>query len=212
MNYQRVGLEQLPAAIDVAGTRFSLREHLEETEHNVEDVLLCMQALRVDDVPSITWSWDENAWHPEFLEDEHYPQYFRKVIEPGIDRYHAIWSVPLCKRDPATLWHDGERYLQGRGRQVLLFDYRLELNTAGDAPHLIHDSIRVVVGLDDHEPLRQAFASGAGNRIRVDAPLLVTLCRWIDELKRFLVLERQVADVLGRRAQRHEDLNLHTNE
>ena len=214
MDYQRVGLEQLPATvIDADGGRLSLREHLEETEHNVEDVLLCLQALRVDDVPSMSWSWDENAWHPEFLEDEHYPQYFQKEIEASVARYHAIWSVPLCKRDATTIWHDGERYLQGRGRQVLVFDYKLELNTSdGEAPRLVHDSIRVVVGLHDHEPLRQAFASAAGNRIKVDAPLLVALCQWIDELKQFLVLERQVSDVLRRRAQRHEDLNLHSNE
>ena len=214
MQYQRVAFEQLPPIVHCAeGHPLSLREHLEETEHNVEDVLLCMQALRVEDVPSITWNWDENAWHPEFLDDEHYPQYFTQEIGPGRTRYHVIWSAPLCKRDPGTVWRDGERYLQGHGRQVLLFDYKLEISSSGNAEHrLSHDSIRVVMGLYEATPLRQVYASSHGNRIKVDAPLLAALSQWIDELKAYLRLERQVLDVLQRRAQRHDDLNLHTNE
>jgi hypothetical protein len=214
MEYLRIAFEQLPTAIvNAQGETFSLREHLEETEHNVEDVLLCLQALRVEDVPAITWSWEENAWHPELLDDEHYPQYFKQQMAPHSVRYHAIWSVPLCKRDVSTVWRDGERYLHGHGRQVLVFDYKLELNSTADGEQrLTHDSIRVAMGLHEATPLRQAFASAHGNRIKVDAPLLVTLCKWIDELKEFLPLERQVANVLQRRAQRHEELNLHSNE
>jgi hypothetical protein len=60
--------------------------------------------------------------------------------------------------------------------------------------------------------LRQAYASAQGNRIKVDAPLLAALSQWIDELKQYLRLERQVLDVLERRAQRHSDRNLHSNE
>lgn len=213
MAYQRIPLETLPPTlIGAQGAAFSLREHLEDTEHNVEDVLLCLQALRVDDVPPITWSWEENAWHPEFLDDEHYPQYFTQELGPGQSRYHAIWSVPLCKRDPNTTWRDGERYLQGHGRQVLLFDYKLELAQSAEGLRLAHDSVRVVMGLHEGAPLRQAFASAQGNRIKVDAPLLVALSQWIDELKQFLKTERQVFDVLQRRAQRHKEHNLHTNE
>lgn len=214
MNHQRIPFEQLPLTIvDQQGQALSLREHLEETEHNVEDVLLCLQALRVDDVPAITWSWEENAWHPELLDDEHYPQYFRQAISAECTRYHTIWSVPLCKRDVSTVWRDGERYLQGHGRQVLVFDYKLELNTTATGEHpLSHDSMRVTMGLHESTPLRQAFASAHGNRIKVDAPLLVTLCQWIDELKHYLPLERQVATVLDRRARRQDELNLHTNE
>ncbi|HET6880272.1 MAG TPA: hypothetical protein VFI31_08960 [Pirellulales bacterium] len=213
MAYQRIPLEALPpTVVNGVGTAFSLRQHLEETEHNVEDVLLCLQALRVEDVPPITWSWEENAWHPEFLDDEHYPQYFLQDLGPGASRYHTIWSVPLCRRDPNTIWRDGERYLAGHGRQVLIFDYKLELAQANEVLHLTHDSIRVVMGLHEAAPLRQAFASAHGNRIKVDAPLLVTLSQWIDELKHFLKLERQVLDVLQRRSQRHSDRNLHTNE
>ena len=214
MNHQRIPFEQLPLTIlDQQGQALSLREHLEETEHNVEDVLLCLQALRVEDVPAITWNWEENARHPELLDDEHYPQYFRLQISPHSARYHAIWSVPLCKRDVSTVWRDGERYLQGHGRQVLVFDYKLELDSSADGDQrLTHDSIRVAMGLHDATPLRQAFASARGNRIKVDAPLLVAICQWIDELKAYLPLERQVASVLQRRAQRHEELNLHTNE
>lgn len=213
MIYQRVPLERLPTTVvDGQGIAFPLRQHLEETEHNVEDVLLCMQALRVDDVPPITWSWKENAWHPEFVDDEHYPQYFTQDLGAAVSRYHAIWSVPLCKRDPNTVWRDGERYLQGHGRQVLVFDYKLELAESGETHRLTHDSIRVVLGPHEAAPLRQAYASAAGNRIRVDAPLLATLCQWIDDLKQFLKIERQVNDVLQRRAQRHADRNLHSNE
>jgi hypothetical protein len=214
MNHQRIPFEQLPGTIvDERGSALSLRQHLEETEHNVEDVLLCLQALRVDDVPAITWNWDENAWHPELLDDEHYPQYFTQQISPQSTRYHVIWSAPLCKRDVSTVWRDGARYLQGHGRQVLVFDYKLELNATATGEHrLSHDSIRVAMGLYESTPLRQAFASAHGNRIKVDAPLLVTLCQWIDELKQYLPLERQVADVLQRRAQRDDALNLHTNE
>lgn len=213
MQYQRIAFEQLPAAVvDAEGRGMSLRERLEETEHNVEDVLLCMQALRVDDVPAITWNWNENAWHPEFLDDEHYPQYFRHEIGPGNTRYHVIWSAPLCRRDPGTVWRDGERYLLGRGRQVLVFDYKLEISSTENEPlRLWHDSIRIVLGLHDATPLRQVYASAHGNRIKVDAPLLVALSQMIDELKQYLPLERQVLDVLERRAQRHSDLNLHTN-
>jgi hypothetical protein len=214
MNHQRIPLEQVPTTIfDEQGQDFSLRQHLEETEHNVEDVLLCLQALRVDDVPAITWSWEENAWHPELVDDEHYPQYFAQDISPQSIRYHIIWSAPICKRDVSTVWRDGERYLQGLGRQVLVFDYKLELTSTPAGKHyLSHDSIRVAMGLYESTPLRQAFASAHGNRIKVDAPLLVTLCRWIDELKEYLPLERQVATVLQRRAQRQAELNLHTNE
>ncbi|HEX7378277.1 MAG TPA: hypothetical protein VF278_14260 [Pirellulales bacterium] len=213
MAYQRLGLEALPATIiDGQGAAMSLREHLEDTEHNVEDVLLCLQALRVDDVPAITWSWEENAWQPEFLDDEHYPQYFMQDLGPDGRRYHVIWSAPLCKRDLNTIWRDGERYLQGHGRQVLVFDYKLELSPSAAGLCLTHDCVRVVMGLHDAAPLRQAFASVAGNRIKVDAPLLVNLCQWIDELKQFLKLERQVLDVLERRNQRRSEHNLHTNE
>lgn len=213
MTYQRIPLERLPAAAaDGEGAVFSLREHLEETEHNVEDVLLCLQALRVEDVPPITWSWEENAWHPEFVDDEHYPQYFVQDLGAASNRYHVIWSAPLCKRDPNTVWRDGERYLQGHGRQVLVFDYKLELVRSGETHRLTHDSIRVVMGLHEAAPLRQAYASAHGNRIKVDAPLLVALSQWIDELKQFLKMERQVLDVLQRRAGRHADRNLHTNE
>ena len=213
MTYQRVPFERLPGTVfDGEGVALSMREHLEETEHNVEDVLLCLQALRVEDVPAITWSWEENAWHPEFLDDEHYPQYFVQEIGPDCSRYHALWTAPLCKRDPSTTWRDGDRYLQGHGRQVLVFDYKLELARSGDEYRLTHDSIRVVMGLHEAAPLRQAYASAHGNRIKVDAPLLVALSQWIDELKHFLKLERQVLDVLDRRSQRHSDRNLHTNE
>jgi hypothetical protein len=214
MSYQRIPLEQLPATVvDAQGIAFSLREHLEDTEHNVEDVLLCLQALRVEDVPAMAWNWEENAWHPEFLDDENYPQYFRQEIGPGSTRFHVIWSAPLCKRDPTTVWRDGDRYLQGHGRQVLLFDYKLELTQADSAEyHLSHDSIRVVVGMHEATSLRQAYASAQGNRIKVDAPLLAALSQWIDELKQYLRLERQVLDVLERRAQRHSDRNLHSNE
>jgi hypothetical protein len=213
MSHQRIPFEQLPATmLDGQGAAISLREHLEETEHNVEDVLLCLQALRVEDVPAITWSWEENAWHPEFLDDEHYPQYFVQEIGPNSSRYHAIWSVPLCKRDLNTIWRDGQRYLEGHGRQVLGLDYKLELAQSGTEYRLTHDSMRIVMGLLEATPLRQAFASAHGNRIKVDAPLLVALIQWIDELKQLLKTERQVLDVLQRRAQRHSDRNLHTNE
>ncbi|MGH7139895.1 MAG: hypothetical protein ACREHD_29505, partial [Pirellulales bacterium] len=159
-----------------------------------------------------TWSWDENAWHPEFVDDEHYPQYFVQDLGAASTRYHVIWSAPLCKRDPNTVWRDGERYLQGHGRQVLVFDYKLELVPSGETQRLTHDSIRVVMGLHEAAPLRQAYASAQGNRIKVDAPFLVALSQWIDELKQFLKMERQVLDVLQRRAARHADRNLHTNE
>jgi hypothetical protein len=214
MTHERIPFEQLPATmVDGQGQVVPLRDHLEETEHNVEDVLLCLQALRVEDVPAITWSWEENAWHPELLDDEHYPQYFSQRISPECTRYHIIWSVPLCKRDVSTVWRDGARYLQGQGRQVLVFDYKLELNlSATGERQLTHDSIRVTMGLYESTPLRQAFASAHGNRIKVNAPLLVTLCQWIDELKQYLPLERQVANVLDRRARRQDELNLHSNE
>lgn len=216
MNYRRIGLDQMPAAFrEATGEQISMRQRIEETEHNVEDLLLCMQAMRVDDVPQISWNWDENAWHPEHVNDEHYPQYFlSEAASPGSE-YHAVWSAPLCKRTAAHEWHDGMNYLQGRGRQVLLFDYRLHLvpgDAATEAPTLVHDSISVIVGLHEAAPLRTAYASTQGNKLRVDAPLLVMLTQWIDELKEYLRLEKQVTGVLQRRAQRHEHLNLHTNE
>ena len=216
MNYRRIALEQMPGTLrDASGNSLSMRERVEETEHNVEDLLLCMQAMRVDDVPPISWDWEENAWHPEHLSDEHYPQFFQaESAGPGAE-YHVIWSAPLCKRTMAREWHDAQNYLQGRGRQVLVFDYRLQLAggaSATDVPAIARDSISVVMGMHEGAPLRTAFASTRGNKLRVDAPLLVTLTQWIDELKEFLRLEKQVLAVLERRAQRHEHLNLHTNE
>jgi hypothetical protein len=208
-------LDQLPATLlGGDGAPFSVRDRIEETEHNVEDLLLCLQALRADDVPSISWNWNENAWHPDTLPDEHYPQYFlRETDAPGAD-YHAIWSAPLCRRDPNRPWHDGERYLQGRGRQVLLFDYRITVAADG-APgpaRLAHDSIRVVLAAHEDAPVVEAFASLQGNKIAVDAPLLISLVRQIDALKDYLRLEKQVLAALERRANRHADLNLHSNE
>ena len=67
-----------------------------------------------------------------------------------------IWSVPLCKREVNTIWRDGERYLKGHGRQVLVFDYKLELARSGETDRLTHDSIRVVMGLHEAAPLRLA--------------------------------------------------------
>lgn len=216
MNYRRIGLDQIPATmLDTAGQTISLREHIEETEHNVEDLLLCMQAMRADDVPSISWSWDENAWHPEHINDEHYPQCFLSDVSPPGGDYHVIWSAPICERPTNREWHDALNYLEGRGRQVLLFDYQMRLlsdDAAARAPALAHDSISVVVGMHEGAPLRTAFASAQGNKLRVDAPLLVRLTQWIDELKEYLRLEKQVTSVLQRRAQRHEHLNLHSNE
>ena len=40
----------------------------------------------------------------------------------------------------------------------------------------------------------------------------MTLAQWIDELKEYLKLEKQVLAVLERCANRHADLNLHSNE
>lgn len=218
MNYRQTTLEKLPASMaDDSGRTFSLRERVEETEHNVEDLLLCLQSLRADDVPAIHWSWDENAWHPESPHEEHYPQYFVRHIDPENAEYHVIWSAPLCRRDPTNEWRDGERYLEGVGRQALLFDYRLEASldpaTSGAIPvRLIHDSLGVVVAMHEETPLRRAFASVSGNKLKVDVQLLIKLTQWIDELKAYLKLEQQALATLERRAARHADLNLHTNE
>lgn len=226
MSHRRIHLSELPAMlIDAEGQTLSVRDRLEQTEHNVEDLLLCLQAMRVDDVPAISWSWDENAWHPELIPDEHYPQYFACDTGPMTVEYHAIWSAPLGKRGRRE-WHDGERYLSGTGRQVLLFDYRLDVDRAGgregsasdsstsDAapPRLTCDSMQVVVAMHEAAPLRTAYSTARGNKIKVDVPLLVTLAQWIDELKAYLPLEQQARHVLARRAGRHEDLNLHSNE
>jgi len=218
MGVRRISLDQLPSELlGSDGQPFSVRDRVEDTEHNVEDLLLCLQSLRTDDVPSISWNWDENAWHPDAPRDEHYPQYFASDSGAASADYHAIWSAPLCRRDAAREWHDGERYLHGVGRQVLLFDYRLRVarepgQPASAAGVLAHDSLRVVVGMHEGTPLREAFASAQGNKIKVDAPLLMTLARWIDELKDYLKLEKQVLAALDRRANRHADLNLHSNE
>lgn len=215
MSCRRIPLDQLPPTLLAGdGAPFSVRDRIEETEHNVEDLLLCLQALRADDVPSISWNWNENAWHPDTLPDEHYPQYFvRETGASGAD-YHAIWSAPICRRDPTCPWHDGERYLQGRGRQVLLFDYRMTVAADGakGAARLAHDSIRVVLAAHEDAPLNEAFASTQGNKIAVTAPLLISLVRQIDALKDYLRLEKQVLAALERRANRHADLNLHSNE
>lgn len=218
MSVRRISLDQLPSELlGGDGRPFSVRDRIEDTEHNVEDLLLCLQALRADDVPSISWNWDENAWHPDAPRDEHYPQYFASETGAASADYHAIWSAPLCRRDASREWQDGDRYLHGVGRQVLLFDYRMRVaREAGQgssaAGRLAHDSLRVVVGMHEGESLREAFASAQGNKIKVDAPLLMTLVRWIDELKEYLKLEKQVFAALERRANRHADLNLHSNE
>ena len=219
MSERRINLEQLPATLlGGDGRPFSVRERIEDTEHNVEDLLLCLQALRADDVPSISWNWDENAWHPDAPRDEHYPQYFVRETNATSADYHILWSAPLCRRDASRDWRDGERYFQGVGRQVLLFDYRLQVdrgagaNVSSTDGRLAHDSLRVAAGMHEGEPLREAFASSQGNKIKVDAPLLMTLVRWIDELKDYLRLEKQVLATLERRANRHADLNLHSNE
>ncbi len=218
MSYRRTTLDQIPATmLDAAGQPFSLRDRLEETEHNVEDLLLCLQSLRADDVPSMHWNWAENAWHPESASDEHYPQYFVRNVDHESAEYHALWSVPLCRRLPTQEWRDGERYLQGVSRQALLFDYRLQ--STGDGAkeaklpaRLIHDSLSVVVGMHEKTPPRRAFASVSGNKIKIDVPLLIKLMQWIDELKEYLRLEKQALAALERRANRHADLNLHSNE
>jgi hypothetical protein len=104
--------------------------------------------------------------------------------------------------------------LQGRGRQVLLFDYRMTVavDATKGPPRLTHDAIRVVLAAHEDAPLSEAFASTQGNKIAVTAPLLISLVRQIDALKEYLRLEKQVLAALERRANRHADLNLHSNE
>ncbi len=218
MNYRRTTLDQIPVTmLDAAGQAFAVRDRLEATEHNVEDLLLCLQSLRPDDVPAMHWNWDENAWHPESLPEEQYPQCFARHVDHDSAEYHAIWSAPICGRDPTRPWRDGERYLEGVGRQSLLFDYRFEASLdssgGGAAPaRLLYDSLSVVVAMHEETPLRRAFASGSGNKLKVDLQLLIKLMQWIDELNAYLRLEQQALGALERRAARHADHNLHTND
>lgn len=212
MNHERIRLEELPAAlVDRRGMRLATRERIADTEHNVEDLLLCLEALRPDDVPHVAWDWAQQAWQPELVSHEHYPQaYAHQTPSGGVD-YHIVWSVPICRRDPAREWHDGQRYFQGTGRQVLLFEHRLATEP-GDPPRLLAEGISAAVAVHEGVPLERVWTNDAGNTIRVDAPLLIRLAEIIDGLKGYLALEKQVLGVLERRARRIKERDLHQND
>ena len=227
MNHQRLRLDHLPTElIDASQNAVTARSLVEATEHNIEDLLLCLEALRSDDVPHIGWDWEENQWQPELVSQDHYPQCYRHATPGGGIDYHVIWSVPLCRRDPAIDWRDAERYFQGSGRQVLLFEYMLSTEPVDDTvadlgaaasgselpARLLGDSISVWLGLHEGVPLQRVTAIEAGNKIKVDLPLLVSLAESIDALKSYLALEKQATAVLQRRMQRLKERDLHTNE
>ncbi len=227
MNHQRMRLDQLPThLIDRSNSVVTARSLVEETEHNIEDLLLCLEALRGEDVPHIGWDWNEKQWQPELISNDDYPQCYRHLTPGGGIDYHVIWSVPLCRRDQTRDWRDAERYFQGIGRQVLLFEYKLSTDPVdGPVPGLraaasltdrparmLGDSLSVSLGLYEGVPLRRVTSSESGNKIKVDLPLLISLAESIDGLKNYLALEKQAVAVLQRRSQRLKERDLHTNE
>src|SRR5271168_2226501 len=110
----------------------SVRRQVEATENNIEDLLLCLNGMRPDDVPSMHWSWDEEEWQPALVdEDEYYPQCYEvqgDSIGPGSMQgtpleYQILWSVPVCGRDQAKHWCDIQHFREGSVRQAIVFDY-----------------------------------------------------------------------------------------
>ncbi len=185
------------------------------TEHNIEDLLLCLEGMRSEDVPHMNWDWDRNQWQPDLLRDDHYPQCYKHDTPSGGADFHILWSVPLCGRSQQRDWNDAEHYFRGQGRQALIFDYQLSTaatRPGGLPPRLLADSISVSLAMVEGTPLRKLVKAESGNKIRVDMPLLIEIARTIDELKAYLALERQALEVLHRRSHRDADRALHTNE
>lgn len=217
MHYERVRLDQLPPElVDEHGTVVAARSRIADTEHNVEDLLLCLEALRPQDVPHVVWDWEQNQWQPELANLEHYPQaYAHRTPDGGVD-YYVIWAVPICRRDPHRHWQDGQQYFAGTGRQALIFEYRLATEPGDDPqldpPRLVAEGLSVAFASHEKAPLARVWTNQAGNSIRVDAPLLVSLVESLDDLKHYLAQEKQVLDVLHRRSQRIKERDLHTNE
>lgn len=216
MNHELVRLDQLPPElVDEQETVLATRARIADTEHNIEDLLLCLEALRPDDVPHVYWDWEQNEWQPELVNHEHYPQaYAHRTPGGGVD-YHIVWSVPICRRDPTRTWNDGQHYFAGTGRQALLFEYRLATEPAAEPdaspPRLLAESIHISLALHEQVELKPVWSNHAGNTIRVDASLLLGLIESIDALKHFLALEKQVLGVLQRRSQRLKERDLHQN-
>jgi hypothetical protein len=203
---KRLKLSELPAVV---------RSRAEATEHNLEDLLLCMNSMRPKDVLSMHWNWEEAEWQPALIdEDEHYPQCFATEgeysteldhDEPPLD-YQILWSVPLCGRDQSKHWHDIRGFRTGYVRQALIFDYDISASRQVD-----EERLTIWFGSTESIPLVKIYASD-DNRIVVDADLLIALSQEIDDLNEYLALEKRALEVLHLRENRHAEMDVHTNE
>ncbi len=207
---KRIKLSELPEAV---------RLQVEATEHNIEDLLLCLHGMRSDDVPSMHWNWDEEEWQPALVdEDEHYPQCYEvegdsigpgDVQEKPLD-FQILWSVPVCGRDQAKHWHDIQHFRTGSVRQAIVFDYDISKPRAGQKISEEH-RLTVWFGATEKTPLFKVYASD-DNRIAIDVELLTGLAKQLDDLRAYLKLERQAEEILQVRAQRTEEMDVHTND
>jgi hypothetical protein len=207
---KRMKLSELPE---------SVRRQVEATEHNIEDLLLCLNGMRPDDVPSMHWSWDEREWQPALVdEDEYYPQCYEVLgdsIGPGSVQekpldYQILWSVPVCGRDGEKHWHDIQRFREGSVRQAIVFDYDVAAPKSADEA-CGEQRLTVWFGTTERLPLIKVCASD-DNRIPVDLDLLISMATQLDDLRAYLKIERQAQEILQVRAQRTEEMDLHTNE
>jgi hypothetical protein len=207
---KRMKLSELPEAV---------RRQVEATEHNIEDLLLCMNGMRPDDVPSMHWNWDEEEWQPALVEeDEYYPQCYEvqnDSIGPGSAQekpldYQILWSVPVCGRDGSKHWCDIQHFREGSVRQAVVFDYDISCpRTANEACG--EQRLTVWFGTTERAPLLKVYSSD-DNRIAIDVDILIYLAKQLDDLRDYLKLERQAEGILEVRAQRIKEMDLHTND
>jgi hypothetical protein len=207
---KRMKLSELPDPV---------RRQVEATEHNIEDLLLCLNGLRSDDVPSMHWNWEEEEWQPALVdEDEYYPQCYEVLgdsIGPGSVQekpldYQILWSVPICGRDGSKHWHDIQKFREGCVRQAIVFDYDISRpRTAGETCR--EERLTIWFGATERAPLLKVYASN-DNRIAVDLDMLIGLAKQLDDLRAYLKLERQAEEILHVRAQRVAEMDVHTND
>ena len=179
MSVRRFSLDQLPSELLGGDNRpFSVRERIEDTEHNVEDLLLCLQSLRTDDVPSISWNWDENAWHPDAPRDEHYPQYFAGETGAASATITPSGRRPCAAATPPANGTTANAICKASGGRcccstIACGSREKRANRRRRPAGWSTTRLRVVVGMHEGTPLREAFASARrqqdqGRRAAVD--------------------------------------------
>jgi hypothetical protein len=185
-----------------------LQRLVEQTEHNIEQLLLHLHALCPDDVPAIKWEGDQ--WQPDLLNDDIYPQFHRAEDfenqekggdHPETERYEVLWALPLCGRDQTKHWHDKIGLANGTASKVLLFHYEFTVTRADKIlqSSLLECFVGVYEGYQGHSgSVVRTWQNSHDNTVPIAPALLVTLVEHIENLRHHIEIEKRVAKVIRR--------------